>query len=206
MGPIRLIAAPIRAIARSRLVQLIAVLAIVLLLDHYSFDYAPLRQISAGLKALVDATVQFCGGLFRVGILTDPVLQVGLIITYVYLVCLFIAFILRAVMRGVVDLAGRHNFLWLRNPIARERGIAAYRAWEPLENIRPNHIPQAKWEETFAWPPDNKPPYPPLAKQIAYGLVAYLVVAAVAVVLLQVFTPFPVGTWLTKTWLTKLAP
>ena len=74
MGPIRLIAAPIRAIARSRLVQLVAVLAIVLLLDHYSFDYTLLHQISAGLKALVDATVQFCAGLFRVGILTDPVL------------------------------------------------------------------------------------------------------------------------------------
>ena len=198
MGPIRLIAAPIRAVARSRPVQLIAVLAIVLLLDHYSFDYTLLHQISAGLKAVVDATVQFCAGLFRVGLLTDPVLEVGLIIAYVYLVCLFIAFILRAVTRGVVDLAGRHNFLWLRNPIARERGIAAYRAWEPLENIRPAHIPQAKWEETFAWPPDNKPPYPPLAKQIAYGVLAYLIVAAVAAVLLQLFTPFPVVTWLTK--------
>ena len=198
MGPIRLIAAPIRAVARSRPVQLIAVLAIVLLLDHYSFDYTLLHQISARLKAVVDATVQFCAGLFRVGLLTDPVLEVGLIIAYVYLVCLFIAFILRAVTRGVVDLAGRHNFLWLRNPIARERGIAAYRAWEPLENIRPAHIPQAKWEETFAWPPDNKPPYPPLAKQIAYGVLAYLIVAAVAAVLLQLFTPFPVVTWLTK--------
>src|SRR5579863_1256851 len=198
MGPIRLIAAPIRAIARSRLVQLIAVLAIVLLLDHYSFDYTLLHQLSTGLKALVDATVQFCAKLFRVGILTDPVLEVGLIIAYVYLVCVLIALVLRAVMRRFVDVAGRHNFLWLRNPIARERGIAAYRAWEPLETIRPAHIPQAKWEETFAWPPDNKPPYPPLAKQIAYGLVAYLVVAAVAIVLLQVFTPFPVGSWLIK--------
>ncbi len=198
MGPIRLIVAPIRAIARSRLVQLIAVLAIVLLLDHYSFDYTLLHQISAGLKAVVDATAQFCAGLFRVGILTDPVLQVGLIIAYVYLVCLFVAFILRAVMRGIVDLAGRHNFLWLRNPIARERGIAAYRAWEPLESIRPDHIPQAKWEETFAWPPNNKPPYPALAMQLAYGLLVYLIVAAVAAILLQVFTPFPVVTWLTK--------
>jgi hypothetical protein len=198
MGPIRLIAAPIRAIARSRLVQLVGVLAIVLLLDRYSFDYTPLHQISAGLKALVDATVQVCAGVFRVGILADPVLQVGLIIAYVYLLCLFIAFILRAVMRGVVDLAGRHNFLWLRNPIARERGIAAYRAWLPLENIRPAHIAQDKWEETFAWPPGNKPPYPPLAKQIAYGAAAYLILAVIAVALLQLFTPFPVVTWLTR--------
>jgi hypothetical protein len=85
MGAIRLITAPIRGILRSRLFQLVAVLAIVLLLDHYSFDYAALRQISSGLKSLVDATVQFCAGLFRIGILTDPVLQVGLIIAYVYL-------------------------------------------------------------------------------------------------------------------------
>jgi hypothetical protein len=60
---------------RSRLFQLVAVLAIVLLLDHYSFDYTLLRQISVGLKTLVDATVQFCSEVFRVGILTDPVLQ-----------------------------------------------------------------------------------------------------------------------------------
>jgi hypothetical protein len=194
--PIRLIAAPIRGIVRSRLFQLVAVLAIVLLLDHYSFDYTPLHQISVGLKALVDATVQFCGELFRVGILTDPVLQVGLIIAYVYLVCLLIAFILRVVLRGAVDLAGWSNFLWLRSPIARERGIAAYRAWEPLERIRPAHIPQAKWEESFAWPANDKPPYPPLAQQIACGLLIYLIVAAVAATLMQVFTPFPVLTWL----------
>jgi len=194
--PIRLIAAPIRGIMRSRLFQLAVVLAIVLLLDHYSFDYAPLREISVGLKTLVDATVQFCAQLFRVGILTDPVLQVGLIIAYVYVVCLFIAFILRVVIREAIDLVGRSNFLWLRNPIARERGIAAYRAWEPLERIRPAHIPQQKWEETFAWPADNRPPYPPLAQQIAYGLLIYLIVAAAAAIALQLFTPFPALTWL----------
>ena len=196
LRPIRLIAAPIRGIVRSRLFQLIAVLAIVLLLDHYSFDYAPLHQISAALKTLVDATVQFCSQLFRVGILTDPVLQVGLIIAYVYLVCLLIACILRAVIRRAVNLAGRHNFLWLRNPIARERGITAYRAWEPLEEIRPAHIPQSKWEETFAWPANDRPPYPPLTQQIAYGLLLYLIVIAAIAIALQIFTPFPVLTWL----------
>lgn len=194
--PIRLITAPFRAIMRSRLFQLIAVLAIVLLLDHYSFDYAPLREISVGLKSLVDATVQLCARLFRVGILTDPVLQVGLIITYVYLVCLFIAFVLRIVARGAVDAMGWSNFLWLRNTIARERGIAAYRAWEPLERIRPSRVPQAQWEETFAWPANNKPPYPPLAQQILYGLMVYVIVAAAIAVALQMFTPFPVLSWL----------
>jgi len=194
--PIRLIAAPIRGIMRSRLFQLIAVLAIVLLLDHYSFDYPSLRQISVWLKTLVDATVQFCSELFRVGILTDPVLQFGLIIAYVYLVCLFVAFILRALFRRAVNLAGRSNFLWLRNPIARERGIAAYCAWEPLEAIRPAHISQTKWEETFAWPANDRPPYPPLAQQICYGVLIYLIVIAAIAILLQIFTPFPVVSWL----------
>jgi hypothetical protein len=166
------------------------------LLDHYSFDYAPLRQISVGLKSLVEATEQFCAEHFRVGILTDPVLQVGLIIAYVYLICLIVFYLLRALIRLLVDLTGRSNFLWLRKPIARERGIAAYRAWEPLERIRPAHIPQAKWEETFAWPPDNRRPYPPLIVQVLYGLMIYLLLAAVAVVLLQIFTPFPVLSWL----------
>lgn len=197
--PLRLIAAPIRGIMRSRLVQLVAVVAVVLLLDHYSFDYAPLQQLSVGLKWLADATVRFCGAhLFRVEILTDPVLQVGLIITYVYFVCLFIAFILRAVFRGAMEAAGRNNFLWLRNPIARERGIAAYRAWEPLESIRPKHIPQQQWEERYAWPADNRPPYPPLWQQIAYGLAIYVIIAAVTAVLLQLFTPLPVLTWLSQ--------
>jgi hypothetical protein len=194
--PIRLIAAPIRGIMRSRLFQLVAVLAIVLSLDHYSFDYTALHQISVWLKTLVDATVQFCADFFRVGILTDPVLQVGLIIAYVYLFCLLVAVIVRAVIRRAVNLAGRSNFLWLRNPIARERGITAYRAWEPFEEIRPAHIPQAKWEETFAWPANDRPPYPPLAQQLLYGLLLYLIVAAAAVVLLQIFTPFPALTWL----------
>jgi len=181
---------------RSRLFQLVAVLAIVLLLDHYSFDYTLLRQISVGLKTLVDATVQFCSEVFRVGILTDPVLQVGLIIAYVYLVCLIVVFLLCIVIRRVIDFIGWSNFLWLRNAIAQERGIAAYRAWEPLERIRPAHILQEKWEETFAWPPDDRPPYPPLAKQVLRGLPIYLVIAAVAAILLQIFTPFPVLTWL----------
>jgi hypothetical protein len=126
--PLRLFVAPIRSIVRSRLFQLAAVLAIVLLLDHYSFDYAALHQISATLKALVDTTAQLLSQLFRVGILTDPVLQVGLIVAYVYLVCWILVLFLRVLVRRAVDLIGRSNFLWLRNAIARERGIVAYRA------------------------------------------------------------------------------
>jgi len=88
--------------------------------------------------------------------------------------------------------------LWLRKAIAHERGIAAYRAWEPLERIRPAYIAQKKWEETFAWPADNRPPYPPLPQRILRGLLGYAIVILAAAVLLQIFTPFPILTWLGK--------
>lgn len=196
MGPIRLIVAPIRSIVNNRLFQIAAVLSIILVLDHYSFDYAPLHRISDALKALVDATVQFCSSLFRVGILTDPVLQVGLMIAYVYIICLVILYLLRVMIRLAIDFIGWSNLFWLRNTIARERGVAAYRAWLPLERIRPDDIPQAKWEEAFAWPADNKPPYPPLPQRILRATASYAIVFAGAAILLQFLTPFPVLTWL----------
>jgi hypothetical protein len=198
MGPIRLLAAPIRRIANSRLFQLAAVVTIILLLDHYSYDYAPLRPVTEGLKKSVTATIDLVSQYFRVGILTDPVLQVGLLITYVYIVCQFVFFLLRRAFRSLVDLVGRTNFLWLRSTIARERGIAAYRAWEPLERIRPADCPQAQWEQQFAWPPDDKPPYPPWPRRLLHSVVSYVVVFAIAAILIQVFTPFPILTWLGK--------
>ena len=196
MGAIRLIVAPIPRIANSRVFQIALVIAIILSLDHYSYDYAVLRPIAGGLKDLVTATVQLCSQYFRVGILTDPVLQVGLMIAYVYIVCLFAFFLLRLAVAFIIDLIGWSNFLWLRSAIARERGIAAYRAWLPLERIRPRDIPQETWEQTFAWPPGNVPPYPPLRRRIARAVVTYALVFAGAAVLIQLFTPFPVLTWI----------
>lgn len=196
MGAIRLLAAPIGRIANSRLFQLAVVVLIILLLDHYAYDHPVLQPIADGLKALVNATVQLCSEYFRIGILTDPVLQVGVMIAYVYMVCLLIFSLLRVIVRWLVDLAGWSNFLWLRDSIARERGIAAYRAWLPLERIRPADCPQALWEEEFAWPANNEPPYPPLAQRILRGAVTYIAVFGGAAVLLQYFTPFAVLTWL----------
>jgi hypothetical protein len=196
MGLLRLIAAPLRHIANSRLFQLVVIVTIILLLDHYSYDYAGLRSLADGLKILVTTTVQLCSQYFRIGMLTDPVLQVGLMIVYVYIVCLLIVYLLRITIRAALDLIGSTNFLWLRSTIARERGIAAYRAWLPLEKIRPAAIPQEKWEEMFAWPADNKPPYPPLPRRILSAATSYLIVIVVAALLLQIFTPFPVLTWL----------
>jgi hypothetical protein len=109
---------------------------------------------------------------------------------------LLILFLVSVTIRAGVDFVGWSNAFGLRNAIARERGIAAYRAWVPFERIRPVNIPQEKWEETFAWPADNKPPYPPLAQRILRGLISFVAVILVAAVLLQVLTPFPVLTWL----------
>jgi hypothetical protein len=196
MGAVRLVTAPIRYIANSRLFQFAFVLAVILLLDHYSFDYAVLAPIAQGLKDLVTATVALCSDWFRVGILTDPVLQVGLMIAYVYVVCLVVFLLLRLAVRALIDLVGVTNLFWLRSTIARERGIAAYKAWEPLERIRPKTVPQQQWEETYAWPADNRPPYPPLRQRLMRGALSTLLVIAIVAVLLQLFTPFPVLTWL----------
>jgi hypothetical protein len=196
MGPIRLLAAPIRRIANSRLFQLIVVVAIILALDHYSYDSALLRPIADGLSKAVTATVHLLSEYFRVGILTDPVLQVGLMIAYVYIICLVIFYLLRIVVRRLIDLVGWSNFLWLRSTIARERGIAAYQAWLPLERIRPEDCPQNQWEQEYAWPAGDKPPYPPLPQRILRGVVSYVTVFGAAAVLIQFFTPFPVLTWI----------
>jgi hypothetical protein len=196
MGPIRLIAAPIRRVASSHVFQFAVVIAFILLLDHYSYDYAALRAIADGLKKAVTATVQLFSDYFRVGILTDPLLQVALEIAYVYLACLLIFFLLRHATRKTIDVVGRSNFLWLRTAIARERGIAAYRAWLQLERIRPDECPQDEWEQQFAWPADNRPPYPPLLRRMLRGAVSYVAVLATAAILLQLFTPLRVLTWL----------
>src|ERR1700733_6138587 len=98
MGVLRLIAAPIRRVANSRLFQLAVIVAIILLLDHYSFDYRALRSLADGLKDLVAATVQLCSRYFRIGMLTDPVLQVGLMIIYVYIACLLLFYLLRTII------------------------------------------------------------------------------------------------------------
>jgi hypothetical protein len=155
-----------------------------------------------GLDKLVESTVGMLSALFNVKSFTKSWLTTGFWIAYVYLACLLILSLLRLVISKVVDFVGWSNLFYLRNAIARERGIAAYRAWVPFERIRPVNIPQEKWEETFAWPADNEPPYPPLAQRILSGVISYVAVVLVAAVLLQVFTPFAVLTWLGE--LTKI--
>jgi hypothetical protein len=195
MGMIKLLAAPIRSIVRFPLFQLAVVVAVILLLQAAD-DKSALGQIFNGLDKLVESTVGLLSAAFNVKSFTKSWLTSSFWIGYVYLACLLILFFVSVTIRAVVDFVGWSNAFGLRNAIARERGIAAYRAWVPFERIRPVNIPQEKWEETFAWPANNKPPYPPLAQRILRGVISYVAVISVAAVLLQVFTPFPVLTWL----------
>jgi hypothetical protein len=195
MGMIKLLAAPIRSVVKFPLFQLAVVVAVILFLQAAD-DKSAYGQIFDGLDKLVDSSVRLVSAVFNVKSFTKSWLTSGFMIAYVYLACLLILSLVRVMIRAVVDFLGWSNAFGLRNPIARERGIAAYRAWVPFERIRPANIPQEKWEEAFAWPANNKPPYPPLAQRMFRGGISYIALFLVAAVLLQVFTPFPVLTWL----------
>ncbi len=197
MGLIRLIAAPIRRLAGSRLVQLAVVVALILLLENFSGNRPLISEIADVLDKAVEDTVQLVSDhLVRLRTFSKSLLTDSVMIVYVYVACLLIFTVLRFVVMRLIDLAGLTNFLWLRNTIARERGIAAYRAWLPLERIRPADCPQEVWEEQFAWPKDNKPPYPPLRWRILREVSAYVILIVLVAVLLQLFTPFPVLSWI----------
>jgi hypothetical protein len=201
MGMIKLLAAPIRSIVRFPLFQLAVVVAVIMLLQAAD-DKSAFGQIFNGLDKLVDSTVRLFSAVFNVKSFTKSWLTSGFMIAYVYLACLLILSLVRVTIRAVVDFVGWSNAFGLRNAIARERGIAAYRAWVPFERIRPANIPQETWEEAFAWPANNKPPYPPLAQRMLRRVTSYTAVVLVAAILLQVFTPFSVLAWLGK--LTKM--
>src|SRR5207247_10340187 len=100
---------------------------------------------------------------------------------------------------GVGEGGARRHYFGLTKAIAGDRAMAAYRAWLPLERIRPANIAQEKWEEKFAWPADGKPPFPPLTHRVVRAVVTYLAVVLTVAALLQAFTPFPALTWLGKT-------
>jgi hypothetical protein len=192
---IKLISAPIRGLIRFPLVQFAIVIAIILWLQAAD-DKSILGEIFAGLDKLVESTVEMVSAIFTVKSFTRSWLTFGFMIAYVYLAGSFILWLARLLAIAAIDFAGRHNLFYLRSAIARERGIGAYRAWVPLERIRPDHIPQRDWEETFAWPADNKPPYPPLGHRMLRALLFYAAMIVIAACLLQFLTPFPVLTWI----------
>ena len=192
---IKLISAPIRALIRFPLVQFAIVIALILWLQAAE-DKTLFGQIFNGLDKLVESTVQTVSAIFTVKSFTRSWLTFGFMIAYVYLAGSLILWLARLLIAAAVDSAGRHNFLYLRSAIARERGIGAYRAWVPLERIRPDDIPQREWEEAYAWPLNNEPPYPPLAHRMLRGLLFYVAVIVIVAFALQFLTPFPVLTWL----------
>jgi hypothetical protein len=195
MGPVKLIVTAVRRIIAFPLVQLIIVVGIILFLQAADAD-SPFGRIFSGLDELVDSTVRIVSTVVTVRSFTRSWLTFTFMIGYVYLACLLILFLLRLAITGLVYLVAWSNVFGLRSAIARERGIAAYRAWVPFERIRPSHVPQQEWEETYAWPADNKPPYPSLPRRILTGIVSYVVVIGAMVVLLQLFTPVPAVSWL----------
>jgi hypothetical protein len=192
----KLISAPIRSLARFPLVQFAIVVALILWLQAAD-DKSIFGQIFNGLDKIVESTVQMASAVFTVKSFTRSWLTFGFMISYVYLALSLALWLLRLLIRAAIDVAGRRNLFYLRSAIARERGIGAYRAWVPLERIRPPDVPQREWEEAFAWPPNNMPPYPPLRHRVLRGILVYVALILIAVFLLQFFTPFPVLRWIT---------
>jgi hypothetical protein len=184
----KLVSAPVRGVVRFPLFQFAVVVAIILWLQAAD-DNSALGEIFNGLDKLVGATLGLVSAAFNVKSFTRSWLTSGFMITYVYLACLMILLLLRLAIRTVADLIGRHNAFGLRDAIARERGIVAYRAWLPLERIRPSHIPREQWEENFAWPADDRPPYRPLAQRLLLGAASYALVLLIVTALLWVYAP-----------------
>jgi hypothetical protein len=192
---IKLVSAPIRGLIRFPLVQFAIVVGLILWLQAAD-DKSILGQIFSGLDRLVEATVETISAIWTIKSFTRSSLTFGFMIAYVYLAGLVILWLVRLLLVAALDFAGRHNLFFLRNAIARERGIGAYRAWVPFERIRPPEISQREWEEAFAWPANNKPPYPPLRHRLLRGILLYMAVVVVVALLLQFFTPFHVFTWI----------
>jgi hypothetical protein len=195
MALLRLVAAPIRRVIRFPLFQFAVVVLIVLLLQTAD-EHSLFGWIFDQLDQLVAATVLLCSSLFSVKSITRSGLTLFFTVAYVYLALALILSFLRVLLRGLIDLVGWSNVFGLRNAIARERGIAAYRAWVQFERIRPASIPQAQWEEAFAWPANNRPPYPSLPHRLLRTAASYLLFLLIVTVLLQLFTPIPLITWL----------
>ncbi|HTO66853.1 MAG TPA: hypothetical protein VMM15_37020 [Bradyrhizobium sp.] len=192
---LKTLSAPFRMALRFPLVQFALVIVLIVLLQAAD-DKSISGTIFNGLDRLVEDTIELVATVFTVKSFTRSWLTFGLMIAYVYLACWLVLSLCAVGARRLVDLAGRHNFFWSRNAIARERGITAYRAWLPLETIRPAHVSQREWEEEFAWPPDNRPPYPPLGQRLLRATLSYAAAVAIVLIVLQTFTPFPVISWL----------
>ncbi len=128
MALIKLLVAPIRRMVNFPLFQLMAAIAVILLLQAAD-SRSVFGEIFSALDLLVDFTVRLCASIFEVKSFTKSWLTTGFMIAYVYIAGLLIVFLVKAVTGAAVELVARSNVFGLRNAIARERGIAAYRAY-----------------------------------------------------------------------------
>ena len=152
MGMINQLMAPIRSIVRFPLFQFAVVVFLILWLQ--AGDEASMRgYIFNGIDRLVETTVSMAAAIFTVKSFTRTWLTSGFWIAYVYIACLLILSLARFAIGLAADFAARRNIFWLRNSIARERGIVAYRAWVPFERIRPAEIPQPYGKRPMRGPP-----------------------------------------------------
>jgi hypothetical protein len=194
MTLIKLLTAPFRRLLHFSPIQFIIVVGVILLLEYQ--DNKTIGGVVYGwLDSLVTISLDALARVHEMRSFTRSFLTVGLMIAYGYLVLWLILELARRLIRRALDFAGRENLFGLRNMIARERGIEAYRAWEPLEKIRPDHIPQATWERQFAWPADDRPPYPSLWRRFMFGTASWLIAITIISTLLQIYTPIHVVSW-----------
>jgi hypothetical protein len=195
MTLIKLLTAPIRRLLNWSVIQFCIVLAVILFLEYQDTNSIG-GQIYGWLDASVTASLNVLSRAHELRSFSRAFLTVGLTIAYGFLVLWVFLEIGRRIIRNIVDFAGRHNVFWLRDSIARERGIAAYRAWQPLEHIRPPEIPQPVWEQRYAWPANDAPPYPSLWRRIVFECASAILVVLLVLVLLQEFTPIPALAWI----------
>jgi hypothetical protein len=197
LGVIKLLIAPIRRILSFPLIQL--AIAVILITFLEGGDRGSLRyELFAVFDWLTDVSVRLVGGMFEVRSFTRSWLTTGFMIAYVYFVGLIVLLCLKVALRAAIGEAARRNLLGIRGAVARDRGIAAYQAWLPLERIRPAHIAQQEWEERYAWPADGRPPYPPFAQRLVRSIAGIAAGLLIIALLLQLFTPFHVLTWLRR--------
>ena len=149
INAIRLLSAPFRRLLKFPLVQLGIVFFLVLAMQSAD-EGTVLGEAFTALDKLVELSVGALAANFSMKSLTKSFLSVGITLAYVYVAFWLILSLGRIIVRLIIDFIGSNNILWLRSAIARERGIGAYRAWLPLEKIRPAGIPQHIWEERYA--------------------------------------------------------
>src|SRR5262249_38194392 len=125
MALINLLAALVRRVVSFPLFQLLITIVVILFLQAADSKSA-LAEIFDALDALVDYSVRLCAAMFEVKSFTKSWLTTGFMIAYVYMAGLLLLFVAKVAINALVELVARSNALWLRNSIARQRGIAAY--------------------------------------------------------------------------------